>query len=261
MRSLSDLKLVWKVALPAAFLVAIALFVTWQGLAALTSTDRIADQILAENVRKAQLADAASFAVNSTRADGRDMILVPEEAAKENFESRLNANFKAAQNDLVALAGLETDGAKSAAITKIEALVNKLQRMQSTVSGLAYANKTSDAYAFVEHQGYPVYEDLTSRLDSVVEDENNQIATARNNLKAIAGSAHLRVLVIAALGFVVGIACLGAMTLFQIARPVQRVTSALKALADGNLNVTVEGLERRDEVGTLANALQVFKQR
>lgn len=260
MRSVADLKLVWKVALPAAFLVAIAMFVTWQGLTALTTTNQIASQILAENVRKAQLADAASFAVNSTRADGRDMILVPEEAAKEKFENQLDSNFKAAHNDLLALGDLETDDAKSAAIGKINELLTKLERMQSTVTGLAYANKTADAYAFVQHQGYPVYEDLTNRLDSVVADENTQIATERDKLSTLAANAHVRVLVIAALGFLIGILCLGAMTIFQIARPVQRVTTALKALAEGNLNVTVEGLERRDEVGTLANALQVFKQ-
>jgi methyl-accepting chemotaxis protein len=50
------------------------------------------------------------------------------------------------------------------------------------------------------------------------------------------------------------------MVLFQIARPLARVTSALKELADGHLQVEVQGLERADEVGTLAKALQVFKQ-
>jgi methyl-accepting chemotaxis protein len=260
MRFFANLKLIWKVALPAAFLVGNAAFATWQALGALTSTNEIADQILAKNVHKAQLADAASFAVNSTNADSRDMILVSDEAAKEKFESRLNANFKAAETDLSALADWETDKTKSAAIANIQALLAKLERMQSTVTGLAYANKTADAYAFVQHQGYPIYEKLTSQLDSIAQDENDQIADARDNLRAIAKSAHFRVVAIAAVGFLISIFCLVAATIVQIARPMQRVTSALKELAEGNLNVTVDGLERGDEVGTLANALQVFRQ-
>jgi len=137
MRSFTDLKLVWKVALPAAFLVGIAMFVTWQALGALTSTNDIADQILANDVHKAQLADAASFAVNSTRADSRDMILAPEEAVKEKYESQLNSDFKAAQTDLSALADWETDKSKSAEIANIQSLLTKLERMQSTVTGLS----------------------------------------------------------------------------------------------------------------------------
>jgi len=260
MRSFTDLKLVWKVALPAAFLIGIAMFVTWQALGALTSTNDIADQILATDVHKAQLADSASFAVNSTRADSRDMILVADEATKEKYEKQLDSDFKTAQTDLGALADWETDKSKSAEIANIQGLLTKLERMQSTVTGLAYANKTADAYAFVQHQSSPIYNDLTSRLDSIVEDDNGDIADARDHLKASVSSAHVRVTAIAAIGFLIGILCLGAVTIYQIARPMKRVTSALKTLAEGDLNVTVEGLERGDEVGTLAKSLQVFKQ-
>src|SRR3954469_4753095 len=90
MRFFSNLKLIWKIVIPATFLTAIAAFIVWQAVAALTSTTSIANDILGNDVHKSLLAENASFAVNSTRADGRDMILAPQEAEKEMYEKRLN---------------------------------------------------------------------------------------------------------------------------------------------------------------------------
>src|SRR5262249_37573509 len=44
-----------------------------------------------------------------------------------------------------------------------------------------------------------------------------------------------------------------------ISQPIVRMVGAMRQLAAGDLEVEVVGTERRDEVGTLAGALQVFK--
>jgi len=45
----------------------------------------------------------------------------------------------------------------------------------------------------------------------------------------------------------------------SISRPIQKLVANMRGLADGDLNVTVEGTARRDEIGVMANAVQVFK--
>jgi methyl-accepting chemotaxis protein len=44
-----------------------------------------------------------------------------------------------------------------------------------------------------------------------------------------------------------------------ITRPLHRMTDAMKELADGKLDVEVPGIGRRDEVGEMAEAVEVFK--
>ncbi len=44
-----------------------------------------------------------------------------------------------------------------------------------------------------------------------------------------------------------------------ITKPLQRMTVAMNALAGGNLDVEVPGIGRHDEVGEMANAVEVFK--
>lgn len=41
--------------------------------------------------------------------------------------------------------------------------------------------------------------------------------------------------------------------------PIQQLSKTMNVLADGDFAATVDGVERRDEVGTMAKAVQVFK--
>jgi methyl-accepting chemotaxis protein len=45
-----------------------------------------------------------------------------------------------------------------------------------------------------------------------------------------------------------------------VIRPVVRMTSIMKRLADGDLNVAIPSVGRRDEIGSMAKAVEVFKQ-
>jgi methyl-accepting chemotaxis protein len=49
------------------------------------------------------------------------------------------------------------------------------------------------------------------------------------------------------------------MSTFKISRPLVRMIERARALAKGDLEVEIDGLDRRDEVGEMANAVQVFK--
>jgi len=50
-------------------------------------------------------------------------------------------------------------------------------------------------------------------------------------------------------------------TLFQtlLARPLASVTRSMAQIAEGDLDAPVQGLERNDEIGSIANAVEVFK--
>ena len=49
------------------------------------------------------------------------------------------------------------------------------------------------------------------------------------------------------------------MSTSKISRPLVRMIERARALAQGDLEVEIDGLDRRDEVGEMANAVQVFK--
>jgi methyl-accepting chemotaxis protein len=48
-------------------------------------------------------------------------------------------------------------------------------------------------------------------------------------------------------------------SIFTVARPISALTGAMKELADGNFNVALPGLGRKDEIGDVAGAVELFK--
>ncbi|MES2197720.1 MAG: CHASE3 domain-containing protein [Pseudomonadota bacterium] len=71
-------------------------------------------------------------------------------------------------------------------------------------------------------------------------------------------SAKFTILVAGALTVLLSI--LGAIGMsFAVTRPVQRLTSEMGVLAKGDTSVVISGVERADEVGRMAQAVQVFK--
>jgi methyl-accepting chemotaxis protein len=61
-----------------------------------------------------------------------------------------------------------------------------------------------------------------------------------------------------ALGIAIALGCSWAM-IVRVVRPLQQMRNAMKKLADGDLSVVVPGLERKDEIGAMANTVVVFR--
>jgi methyl-accepting chemotaxis protein len=49
-----------------------------------------------------------------------------------------------------------------------------------------------------------------------------------------------------------------AVILFRVTRPISTLTHSMNALADGNLQVTIDGTKRSDEIGEMARSVEVF---
>ena len=61
-----------------------------------------------------------------------------------------------------------------------------------------------------------------------------------------------------ALGIAIAIGCSWAM-IVRVVRPLRQMQGAMMKLAGGDLSVVVPGLERKDEIGAMANAVLVFR--
>ena len=73
-----------------------------------------------------------------------------------------------------------------------------------------------------------------------------------------AATAILAAYIATAISLVIGLGAI-LFSLFGIARPIERMTAAMGKLAAGDATITVPGVTRRDELGAMAAAVQVFK--
>lgn len=82
---------------------------------------------------------------------------------------------------------------------------------------------------------------------------------AQEEVFAAANAARNELLIYIA-GVVVILSAGGILFARSISSPITRLTSAMRKVADGDLALAIPSLDRKDEIGSMASALQVFKE-
>ncbi|MDE1145847.1 MAG: methyl-accepting chemotaxis protein [Azospirillaceae bacterium] len=79
--------------------------------------------------------------------------------------------------------------------------------------------------------------------------------------KAFGPLRSLRTLILAATAATVAVlvVLLGALIYRMVARPINQITQTMTALSEGAIDVAMPALDRRDEIGAMARALEIFK--
>jgi methyl-accepting chemotaxis protein len=110
------------------------------------------------------------------------------------------------------------------------------------------------------------FHDVDRQLDSLSKDisafNDQHLTQNKASVAALKASAHqaiLSMIVVGLLAIVGGMAFALWITSSKIVGPLNRLGERMKALAGGDLSVEVEGQQRRDEIGFMAKAVQVFK--
>ena len=101
--------------------------------------------------------------------------------------------------------------------------------------------------------------DLTNEMKAFNEALLAANAKASQDLDRLANGATLSMAVSGLAATLLAGAFAMWMTTFKVARPLSRMVERMKTLAQGDLNVEIEGLGRRDEIGEMAAAVEVFK--
>lgn len=95
-------------------------------------------------------------------------------------------------------------------------------------------------------------------IDEIVKKTLDANAATEATAKSTISSLSITVWGVSA--FVVLVICSGLFSMaVGVVRPIGGMTEAMKRLADGDLDVTIPSASRRDEIGAMAKAVQIFK--
>ncbi|WP_319801877.1 methyl-accepting chemotaxis protein [Azospirillum canadense] len=128
-----------------------------------------------------------------------------------------------------------------------------------TLLPLSRENRTEDAGKLYRTDARKVFREAEVGLRDLVDFNTKQGKQAANRGEAIYGSSKLMVAGI--IGVVLLICLLAAwMIVGTVSKPIGRLTGIMNRLAGRDLAAAVEGTERKDELGAMARAVQVFKE-
>ena len=152
-----------------------------------------------------------------------------------------NANLSALKTGGLAI--YDVNCARAVALAK-----SSLSQEDNMVAQRAFLEECKPGFSSIGPQFVAITNDVThgalARSDELTGDS---VATSRTTVAAVI----IGFLMIAGIGFIA--------VRKWLVTPVRSLAATMNTLAEGNLTALVEGTDRRDEVGAMARAVQVFK--
>ena len=260
LNGITNMRILSKIAVPSGILLMVVVVVAWQTLGALSKVDTLGLRTMNEDVAQVLVGDRAVFDFSGMTADDRDLIMAstPEEQAAA--EKTFRADVAAVRADVNDYISAEDDKSHVVHAKEVLALVDKYEAVDNTAFAMAKEGKKEEAYKYVLDNGKKLDDQITDLLINQINKENiDQIEVKKKEMEVTATQAYRVALIIAIVGSVLGFGLLGIIAVGQISRPLTGLGRTMKRLAEDDLNVSVEGTERKDEVGEMARSVEVFK--
>ncbi|MDO1581783.1 methyl-accepting chemotaxis protein [Rhizobium oryzicola] len=105
----------------------------------------------------------------------------------------------------------------------------------------------------------PALDSIAPRLSKLVQEMNEANKNRQGVLAAVSHTTVLMTVGAVIIGSILVTLFGFALTKSWIVAPIRKLSATMGHIADGKLEISVEGADRRDEVGTMAKAVEVFK--
>src|SRR3981189_350553 len=256
---IKNIGLSWKVQLAPAFLILVLIGVGVYALQALRSNQAAVDALVSGPVRQSELANELTTTAWVAQAK---LYRLTATAANQNDDKKVAAFAK---EPSVAAARI-SDALKAVEVAQGELNAEAFGKLKAAVTGYLKQSKNAiemadgdagSALMFIKgaERNFADIEKLTDELIARSSDsKDREIARAGMRLEQQQLTLSAVLLVVAFAGIIVSF-LIGR----NISRPVVAMSKAMRELAVGNFEVQLPGLDRRDEVGQMAHAIQDFK--
>ena len=258
-RFISNLRLIRKLAIPGIFIIVAA--VTTIALVK-TSLD-----LFEENVGLIVDQDALRLERVLTMANDlkegalaqRDIRLSKTVDEAEKAANLYRDNLTKVAGELAALVPLMVDPAQRQIVEEGKANFAEFLKVgQVQTAGILEAMRTNTAPPSAG-AGRVWREKVDDSLNKIVALSRADMEAAKAHSVASARRSAYTLIIVSGLAQLLALAMLLWIGARQVARPLSLITGAMNRVIAGDFDITVDGSERKDEVGALARALAVFK--
>ncbi|WP_239988786.1 methyl-accepting chemotaxis protein [Paramagnetospirillum kuznetsovii] len=101
---------------------------------------------------------------------------------------------------------------------------------------------------------------LNEKIKGLAKENEDEVVRLRDLVQSEFGAQQSKFLAVLILGLILGVAVAVHVVRSKIVSPLRRITNVMQALAGGDLSVAIPFSDSEDEIGTMAKAVEVFKQ-
>jgi len=257
MNAFTNLKIAYKVAALMLLLGAVTLGLVLNGVSSIRKVDSSYAQITEVTLpNNTELARAYQGTIDMVLAGYQVMAYPGESAEGKAAAARAREVHETAQNRLRSLMKAEPDTTQT-----VEALIKDIDGLHAIVAdaiALGQVNSNEEArLKLVEADN--AAQKIRGELRSFTNARSEAAEKESKELTAMANATSVSMLVIGLIGVVVAIGFGIFVARRTIIAPLNSLENTMRTLADGNNKVDVVGTDRRDEIGSMAQTVLVFR--
>ncbi|CAN5376870.1 methyl-accepting chemotaxis protein [soil metagenome] len=236
---------------------AVTMFVAWRGSTSLGSADRAYSGLT--DVKDPDAVRIALIQQDMTGMLYSGYMTLAYDGASQTArgaERKFNFDYKAAQQLLSEFRTAEPDAPELAGIA---ATLDRLHTVIAAAVASGLGNDNDNARQFLVRADQ-IQSEFSPKLEAMIAARRNSAQTRSDELTGASG-ATMRTLYLLAISSIV--ACIGVVLVVSrlgITGPLGRLKGQMGDIARGDYSAQVEGLERGDEIGAMAKAVQVFRE-
>jgi signal transduction histidine kinase len=259
LKYIENLRLMTKVVIPTAVMLAVALGIVALAERSLSKLTAQTHQIIHVTAARQALALVAAASVNSVAASEKNAMLMTDKAGLDVFATAYMTDMDHLKASIASLKELATDPAET----------DRLGQIDDAIA--AYGATGEQLYQFMVDREFDQAHALSrgaaqiarERLIDLIRDEVDQSTAAMQQAEGVADTQYKRTLGLLIGLSVGGLICalltVGWITTRFIVRPLTTIAGAIGRLSQGDLAISIDGADRRDEIGVLGRALVIFR--
>src|SRR5882724_11290644 len=256
-----NISIIGKIAVPATIVAVVSIGIVVYASLSVTYLSNTAAALVDGNATRVQLALQAESSFNSAAVSEKNVILSAsdEKALKANIET-YNKATTATLNAIGRFEAITPAAEQRALIETFQTAVGNRREASARVFDLAMAGKVDEAFAYSRNVAAKHRQVAIEAVGKLIAMNVEKMKADRDESVATAAQAREWLVIGATVGLICAFGILGWIALHLIARPLAHMTREMTKLTKGDIEIQIDGLDRTDEVGMLAQSLQVFKQ-
>jgi methyl-accepting chemotaxis protein len=239
----------------------LGLFALAQSISGWYSVDRIQksfDFVSGNSIQALETIGELRQATMQARAILGEVVLATDPNQRQMSDSELNVVLGNVDKLFASYKSLITSGNDS---NNFMALTASWEAWKATMqpiekAAMAGDDKTAIGQFSLQQQ---IGETVSNAMLTLAQGKVADAAATTSAANKAIGLARLLMLVLGGVIVLVAIATLLVVT-NRVLRPIGRITKAMKRIADNELDIEVPGIKRRDEIGAMAHAVEVFRE-
>ncbi len=188
-----------------------------------------------------------------------DALLNQDPTKAPQLSAELDIHIKQLMGQWQSYLATPIDPAEKVLAVKVGNGLESLTVFYRQVVGIIAAGNTDKAAAMLAKESTTEFRKAATPLRELLDLQRKQAGTLYHDSEEHFQRSNTLCLVLAVGGFILGIALSWRITT-SITRPVARMVAGMERLADGDTTIDIRDIDRKDEIGALAKALEVFRQ-